>query len=323
MVFEFILKNVYRTFRDSIVFYLCKGSRRHLNKAGYLAFKNLRDRSESQAIKISVAELKREGFLLLHEHFSEKALKQVCLKFEKLMSEQIYTNKFENEFDHQDKFRITEVFSNLPEIAALVFDEEICEIICRYKNLVPGYQVSCYRTNSNIIPQGSSNFHQDQYGDFSIFIALEDIDEMNGASQFVPRSHQKSAKLWNSYFLIYLKKMLTFRKTPPIPPRSKYYGEKFVDVVYPKNTWRRAKVKKGSVIFMDVSGIHRGPYWDSEVLAKNAGSRSVIHIAARENVLIGSGKIVKQPMGKASKFIDAKNAWGNAVLKTTELNMQQ
>lgn len=322
MVSEFILKNIYRAFRDPIVFYLCKGSKGQLNRAGYLAFRNLKGRSESQKIKTSVAELRKEGFLLLHEHFCEKDLKRVCLKFEKLISEQIYTNKCESEFDHQDKFRITEVFSNFPEIAALVFDEEICEIISRYKNLVPGYQVNCYRTNSNIIPQGSSNFHQDQYGDFSIFIALEDIDETNGASQFVPRSHQKSTKFWNSYFLLYLKKLLTFRKPPPIPSRSKYYGEKFVDVVYPKNTWRRAKVKKGSVIFMDVSGIHRGPYWDSEVLAKNARSRSVIHIVARENVLIGSGKIVKQPMGKAREFLDAKNAWGNAVIKMTELNAQ-
>ncbi len=313
----FFLINCYRLCKYPSIWIINKITRKLLNMKGWLLFKRICKYKTSNKVERSIGELRKTGFTILEQHFSHNQLSNICMKFDEIMANEEYLNISENDFDHQFKQRIVPIWVKFPEIASLVFDETLCEIICRYKGLIPGFQVSSYKTLPFSIPQGSSNFHQDQFGDFSIFIALENIDASNGASQYVIGSHQRIFSLWNYYFFKWLKTLFIAKKILPIPSTSYYYPENFVSKIYSRESWVRGMGLKGSVIFMDVSGIHRGPYWDKTSSISLARSRSVIHIAAREKVLIGKGAFKKQSMDHLQKEIPENSVWGNAVLTIT------
>jgi hypothetical protein len=105
--------------------------------------------------------------------------------------------------------------------------------------------------------------------------------------------------------------------TMPIPPKSMYYSSEFVDKVYTKNSWIQTNAKKGSIILIDVSGIHRGPHWHADVIFSDRKSRSVLHIAAREKVLIGSGVIANRVSDNQRLLSSPDHVWSQSVIDMT------
>ena len=275
-------------------------------------------KSSRYEIQFYLSHLRSYGYAIIPEYFANRQdFEIVCKKFSAMLKNNATTREAKNLFDHENKERVVCPIDSIPEITSLVFDNFLCEIICRYKKMIPGFQISLYKTFPSNKPQGSSSFHQDQFGDFSIFIALEDINEFNGATQFVPKSHQKPLKFWEIYFLLMVRKFFLRFSTMPIPPKSMFYSSEFVDKVYTKNSWIQTNAKKGSIILIDVSGIHRGPHWPADVNFSDRKSRSVLHIAAREKVLIGSGVIANRVSDNQRLLSSRDHVWSRSVIDMT------
>jgi hypothetical protein len=103
----------------------------------------------------------------------------------------------------------------------------------------------------------------------------------------------------------------------PIPPKSMFYPSEFVDKVYTKNSWIQTNAKKGSIILIDVSGIHRGPHWPADLNFSDKKSRSILHIAAREKVLTGSGVITNRIYDNQRLLSSPDHLWSQSVIAMT------
>ena len=219
-----------------------------LNWKSFLLYSSAHKISKSSRHEIQsyLSYLRSYGYVIIPEYFTNRQDFEIVRKnFSAMLENNETTREVKNIFDHENKVRIVRPIDSIPEITSLAFDNFLCEIICRYKKMIPGFQISLYKTFPANKPQGSSNFHQDQFGDFSIFIALEDINEFNGATQFVPKSHQKPIKFWDLYFSLMVRKLFSRFSIMPIPPKSMFYPSEFVDKVYTKNSCIQANEKKG------------------------------------------------------------------------------
>jgi hypothetical protein len=316
---RYLTVGILRIIRD-ILFHLLNSLNRRNQQKNSKNLSLFQGRSDPDEFVLeNVESLRTNGIVILDEHFKANPyFTEVVKKFKNLMSGGVYRSDRVNLFDHEFKYRVNNIWNEIPEISALVFDQTICEIVSRYKKLIPGFQVSSYKTIPyKEVPLGSGNFHQDQFGDISIFILLEDVGPLNGGSQFVCGSHSQSLSFGSIKFIRSVLSSLIKLRLPSVPTRNLFYDEKDVEIYYPKTNWKRAFALKGSVILMDVSGIHRGPHWDDSVSHQNKLSRSVLHIACREEVIFGSGTLKKAPFERGDQYLEDHNFWGKLVRQQT------
>lgn len=101
--------------------------------------------------------------------------------------------------------------------------------------------------SSGSLPQHSQRWHRDldDLRMCKIFVYLNDVDQGGGPFMFLPRSHY--GEKWRSVF-------------PQTLPFGLYPSDAQVASVVPASEFRTCTGRAGTVIFCDVSGLHRGGY---------------------------------------------------------------
>lgn len=277
------------------------------NLKGRLAYLNVRKKTKlSKLIVEAKTEIKKNGYFVLDSFFNDDQFNSIIKQADKLWDAKEYINTNDNNFNHEKKLRISHPLSQIKGLTDLVLNETIIGIVAHYKKLIPFFVFSMYKTVPFSKPIGSSNFHQDQFGDFSIFIVLHDLTLKHGPTQYVKGSHNTLFKFTDHYFFKWLFSNISTQK------EYSFYEEENIKNVYEKNQWKTIELKKGSVAFFDVTGIHRGPHWNSQELKKL--ERKVIHIVGREKVMNGSGDLSVQKMRPLNSN-SISNPWADAAVE--------
>ena len=289
----YILNNIFR-FRN--------------NSKGRKAYLNVLNKTKlSKLVLEANIEIKKNGYFVLDGFFDDdKQFNSIIRQANKLWDSKNYINTNDNNFNHEKKLRISHPLSNINGLVDLVFNETIIGIVSHYKKIIPFFVISMYKTVPFLKPIGSSNFHQDQFGDFSIFIVLHDITLKHGPTQYIKGSHNTFFKFTDHYFFKWLFSKISTQK------EYSFYEEENVKNVYEKNQWKTIELKKGSIAMLDVTGIHRGPHWNSEEVKRL--ERKVIHIVGREKVINGSGDLSFQKM-KPLNLKAVSNPWAEAAIE--------
>lgn len=136
-----------------------------------------------------------------------------------------------------------------PEIAALAFDPSFIEIAQRFLGAAPIHtQVACwwstpYSQALEHVKTAAQRFHQDRdYIKFvKVFVYLTDVDDDSGPHEFVAGSNADYATVSKN-------------KTRS----SKRLTDEYLRSVYPAERFLKLTAPRGSVIFEDTSGFHKG-----------------------------------------------------------------
>ncbi len=144
-----------------------------------------------------------------------------------------------------DNIRIRNPFLAIPEIFEIATDDRIISVVQDYYGVLPAITyVKLVRNFANNIPQFNSQFwHIDTVACkmLKVFIYLNDVDDLTGPTCFVKSSHKEKIKrhMWKS---------------------ASTYGDLTDDSVikkFGKDSIIKNIGKKGSVFFVDTSGIHK------------------------------------------------------------------
>lgn len=278
------------------------------NLKGRKAYLNVIKKTKlSKTILDANREIKKNGYFVLDSFFKDdEQFNSIIKQADKLWDSKNYINTNDNNFNHEKKLRLSNPLSKIKGLADLVFNETIIGIVSHYKQIVPFFVFSMYKTIPLNKPIGSSNFHQDQFGDFSIFIVLHDITLKHGPTQYIKSSHNTFFKFTDHYFFKWVFSKISTQK------EYSFYEEENIKNVYEKTQWKTIELKKGSVAFLDVTGIHRGPHWNSKEVKRL--ERKVIHIVGREKVINGSGDMSLQKM-KPLNLNAVSNPWADAAIE--------
>lgn len=227
-----------------------------------------------------LATLRRDGIVIIESLFDDDEIARINVQLEQLLRDpaNIDSNNV-NAFNHENKLRLDKPLAKIPNLANLVFNDSICRMASIYKGFIPIHLFNVYKTLPGHSLQGSSHFHRDDLGDMSVFIYLHDVDEHSGASYYVTGSHNYRLK---SFFLL-----SNYEKGIDDPNQA--YADSEVEKAYPRITWVRPKGRRGTVVMMDVTGIHKGPYWDTA--DPLSSPRSVVHMVFRQKNLLRSGYV--------------------------------
>jgi hypothetical protein len=143
-------------------------------------------------------------------------------------------------FDHEYRQTLSDTLYHIPLAAELMYHPTLLKIAAHYKKQIPIYYGRAYRTIPMPEPLGSSSLHRDGYGDFTIFVFLEDVGPHNGAGMYVRRSHDYN-----------------FKSNIPYS-----FDERHVRDVYGRaEDWLTYCGSAGSVVIADTTGYHKGPVW--------------------------------------------------------------
>lgn len=244
----------------------------------YLAHRNTFGLSPAE--EAWLATLRREGIVMIDLLFDVSDIERINLQLDQLLSDQAnrdITNV--NAFNHENKLRLERPISKIPDLAGIAFNETICKIASAYKGFIPIHVLNVYKTVPGDALQGSSNFHRDDLGDMSVFVYLHDVDAHSGASCYVKRSHGYTLK---SCFLL-----SNYEKGLRDPNQA--YADSEVAEYYPRQDWVWCNARRGTVVMMDVTGIHKGPYWIVGDPLNTA--RNVVHMVFRQKNLFRSASV--------------------------------
>jgi hypothetical protein len=200
-------------------------------------------------------ELKTDGYTVLEGFFSEQVgdlrvkLSQFIDNDQNIISGDIST------FDHKYRITLADTLYNIPEFTSLAYHESILKITAAYKEEIPVYYGRAYRTLPTPEPKGSSFLHRDGYGDFTIFVFLEDVGSTNGSGTYIRGSHNYN-----------------FKSNIPFS-----WDERHIRDVYNNDfDWVTYGGKAGTVLIADTTGYHKGPCWEHYGDPGNS-SRDVLH----------------------------------------------
>ncbi len=161
-------------------------------------------------------------------------------------------------FDHAYRQTLADTLYHIAAAANLVYHPTILKITAAYKQQIPVYYGRAYRTLPMPEPLGSSFLHRDGYGDFTIFVLLEDVGPENGAGVYVRRSHDYN-----------------FKSNIPFSFDERHVG----DVYRNPDDWLVYGGSAGSVVIADTTGYHKGPVWPTFGDSDNR-ARDVLHWVA-------------------------------------------
>jgi hypothetical protein len=227
-----------------------------------------------------LATLRRDGFVVIEDLFDDAHVAGISRQVDSLLSDPGNVDRTNaNAYNHERKLRLDRPLVRIPELSGLVFNETICRLASAYKGFVPIHLFNVYRTLPGDRLEGSSCFHRDDLGDMSVFVYLHDVDEHCGASFYVRGSH--------GYTLDSFSLLSNYEKQVDDPNTA--YADEEVERHYPRARWMRLQGKRGTVVILDVTGIHKGPFWDLGD-ARNA-PRSVVHMVFRQRNLFRSGYV--------------------------------
>jgi hypothetical protein len=200
-------------------------------------------------------ELKELGCTILDGFFA-KEIGAIKATFESELASgaHILTGEIST-FDHAYRQTLADTLYHIPAAANLVYHPTILKITANYKRQIPVYYGRAYRTLPMPEPLGSSFLHRDAYGDFTIFVLLEDVGPKNGAGVYVRRSHDYS-----------------FKSNIPYSFDERHVG----DVYRNPDDWLVYGGSAGSVVIVDTTGYHKGPVWPRFGDAENR-SRDTLH----------------------------------------------
>lgn len=164
------------------------------------------------------------------------------------------------------------VLDPVPEIdlanlfVAFALDARIIDIVNAYHDMYTRFfylQLNVnYPVSPGSPPQHSQRWHRDldDLRMCKVFVYLNDVNEGGGPFMFLPRSHHGGT--WRNIF-------------PQTLPFGLYPDDSEVASIIPANEFRTCTGRAGTVIFCDVSGLHRGGYvTTTKRLMLTAGYRS-------------------------------------------------
>lgn len=101
--------------------------------------------------------------------------------------------------------------------------------------------------------QASQRWHTDPefHRVIKIFFYLEDVNEENGPTEYIPKSFFSGKK--NSLLL----RLYNF------PHISSYYPDWFINLIYSKKNRKKILAKKGDILILNTTGVHRGGYLEN------------------------------------------------------------
>ncbi|MEX0501983.1 hypothetical protein AB3X55_00135 [Alphaproteobacteria bacterium LSUCC0719] len=172
------------------------------------------------------------------------------------------------DFDQDDEFKGKHVPTKVPydsffgtlgadhPVGALFCEEKILEIAWTYHNCPTKLRNPVMWVNPSVNEsnrsgkKGSQQWHRDQE-DTSIlkcFVYYSDVDEKTGATEYIDQSCERFS---NDEFMFH-----------PFPFSTGYPNQPFFEGVIgqPQVTKTVASGRKGSIIFLDTNGFHRGGY---------------------------------------------------------------
>lgn len=131
--------------------------------------------------------------------------------------------------------------ANISEVQNILTDPYILSIAQEYMNTIPiNSQTNLWFSVANKLGDTTQEFHQD-FGDvkfLKIFIYLNDVDQNNGPHTYIENS-------------------INNKHLPPNYKPSQRLTKNWVDKYY-KNDVKQLTGKKGSILFVDTFGFHKG-----------------------------------------------------------------
>ena len=225
-------------------------------------------------------ELRRNGIVLIEGLFDEQRIAAIHHRLEQLLANPANLDRANvNAYNHERKLRLEAPLDRIPDLVDLVFNETVCKIAAVYKGFVPVHVFNVYKTLPGDRLSGSSYFHRDELGDMSVFVYLHDVDAHSGASVFVRGSHgytPRSCSLRSNF-------------EKGLADANPAYSDAEVERLYPRSAWAQSIARRGAVVMADVTGIHKGPFWDLH--GDGNVPRSVVHVVFRQKNLFRSGYV--------------------------------
>lgn len=185
-------------------------------------------------------ELRAQGCTIINGFFAAEigAIKE-AFDAQIASSQYIVTGEVST-FDHAYRQTLVDTLYHIPAAASLMYHPTLLKVMACYKKQIPVYYGRVYRTLPMPKPLGSSLLHRDGYGDFTIFVFLEDVGPENGAGYYVRRSHDYH-----------------FKSNIPYS-----FDERHIrDVYRDPEDWLIYAGAAGSVVIADTTGYHKGPVW--------------------------------------------------------------
>ena len=223
-----------------------------------LAEKSFKSLNDDGFVKINVFDLQKDTHSLeLVNYFEliQKNFKSFEKKFSSL--EQII-NPASRKADYQVRAVGTKFFDEFSDdFKHIIKINPFREILHNYfKNDLLNMQNDFWITfkNRNIKErQASQRWHTDPefHRVIKIFFYLEDVNEENGPTEYIPKSFFLGKK--NSLLL----RLYNF------PHISSYYPEWFINFIYNKKNRHKILAKKGDILILNSTGVHRGGYLEN------------------------------------------------------------
>lgn len=146
----------------------------------------------------------------------------------------------------------TNVFSEDSPLLAILLDPKIIGLVNAYMGMYSKFRG--YRLWASLpVPKGSSEvasqaWHRDPEDKkiVKIFVYYSDVDENSGPFTYIKESHVSRGK-WSHLY-------------PQLFPAGSYPPRGALEKIIPQSSIVQAKGKKGTMVFCDTSGFHKGGY---------------------------------------------------------------
>lgn len=186
--------------------------------------------------------LSEKGYLILEKFFSEKEIDALANQFDALLADPKNLEGFNNDsYHHSLRLRLKEPLLRWPEMSPFVLHPSLMKLAYNHQRFLSPYSVQAYRALVASERIHSGHWHRDAPFAFTIFVYLGDVDENSGATLYVEGSHGYK---WKDVL------------TPALTDES-------IQRTYGADKIKYLSAPKGSVVFLDATGIHRGPNWNN------------------------------------------------------------
>jgi hypothetical protein len=140
------------------------------------------------------------------------------------------------------------------ECLSIAFNENILKIITNFLRYVPPiFKPMIVRDFPSNRPLESSNFHRDndEADSVQFFVYLVDIDDTRGPLVYVPGTNRYDVRTCRP----------RLSRDLGLDDVDGRISDQEMDKYYPKETWARLRVRRGSVAIVHANGFHKGPSW--------------------------------------------------------------
>jgi ectoine hydroxylase-related dioxygenase (phytanoyl-CoA dioxygenase family) len=239
------------------------------SRALYRSERSLFSMTDSQ--RSHSAELRHNGFTVLHDFFSPGLMDAIYARADRLFKD-LQIDLYEAYSVHNRRrsslqgmtypelassekmISLKDPLLNIPECVPIAFNETLLKTVVAFLHFIPPlYRVTLVRDFPHDQPKESSNFHRDndETDSIQIFVYLVDIDDTRGPLVYVPGTNRYDVKSCRP----------RLSRDLGINANDGRISDQEIEKYYARDSWTPVHARRGSVAIIHGNGFHKGPSW--------------------------------------------------------------